>query len=522
MKKDYLFYIIISVFFAFTYYYTFDSKLDLNGDNATYLRLAKNIADGHGYSSKTPDGYLPTGVFPPGYSFFLSVFMFLGIKSLVFFKVLNGLLLLGSLLLLYYFVKKSTQSKALAFVTSFLCVFSPLLLYFSGIAMSEMLFLFFSVACMLALFNYAQQNKKEWWKSHWFYLAIVFSVGAYYVRAVGMAAFLAVIVFFLFRKEWKQAVCGLAGIVVLVLPWVIRNSVHGIESRYFGTIMMVNPWRPEKGTISSFSELFDKMPKNFDETVIKGFKEVLFPFLQIDYGTTSGILAIIGGLIIVAAVFYGAWQFKHVRWALIAYLLGHIGFFLLWQGGNGARYVTPIAPFVFICFYTGIYAVLRQFIFKKENSFSVNLPYAFLIMVFFMIAPIKSLAARMKQPYPSAYQNYFRIAEEMQKQLSAKNVICCCRKPELFGYYAPDIYATNYLYSVEPDEVIRDLLKKKINYVILEQLGYGSTPRYLVPAIVKYPDLFPQVWHLQNPDTFLLGFDQKKAKEILGSDKQIK
>ena len=515
MKKEYIFYILISVFFAFTYYYALDLKLDLNGDNANYLRFAGSIANGHGYSTMTTNGYTPVSHYPPGYSFFLSIFMLFGIKNLVFFKILNGLLLLGSLLLLCYISRKTIQSQPLAFTASFLAIFSPLLLHFSGMAMSEMLFLFLSVVCIVALFKYTQQQEKKWWKSYWFYLAIACSAGTYYVRTVGMATFLAVILFFLFRKEWKQAICSCAGMVVLILPWIIRNSIHNIESRYFGTIMTVNPWRPEEGNISSFGELIEKMLTNFDETVIKGFKEVLFPFMQINYSSTSDFFAIVGGLLIVVVIFYGAWQLKPIRWALIAYMAGHIGLFMLWHGGNGARYVVPIAPFIFVCFYAGIYAGVRKFLLKKENSLSVNFPYAFLILVFFMFTPVKSLANQSKQPYPLAYQNYFNIAKEMQKQLSGNKAICCCRKPELFMYYAPDIYAINYVYSENPDDVIRDLIKKNVTYVVLEQLGYGSTPRYLFPAIKQHEDLFSQLWHLQNPDTFLLSFNLKKAKEKL-------
>ena len=50
MKKYLLIGITVftAVFFV-VYSYAFDSKLDLNGDNAQYIMLARNIADGFGY-----------------------------------------------------------------------------------------------------------------------------------------------------------------------------------------------------------------------------------------------------------------------------------------------------------------------------------------------------------------------------------------------------------------------------------------------------------------------------------------
>ncbi len=514
MKRNYILLALFAVVFVGVYIYAFDSKLDLNGDNANYIRLAQSMADGNGYSSPTVDGLKPASHFPPGYSTFLSFFMWMGIQNLVFFKALNGILLFVSLLLLFFIVQRSTQNKSLAFVAVLIPVFSPQLQHFANMVMSEMLFLFFSVLCIYALFQYARKEKPCFWTSPWFYVAFASAAFSYHVRTVGMATILALVVFFLFRKEWKQAVFSLLGVVLLVLPWVIRNSVYGIESRYFGTIMTVNPWRPESGTISTFGEFFQKLINNFDETVIKGFKEILFPFMNIDYGVVSGFLAVVGGLLILAVVFYGAWNIKEVRWALIALLVGHIGLFMLWHGGNGSRYVVPVAPFIFICFYTGLYSIIRRFIIRKENKVAQYVPYVFLILVLPMLQPVKTQAMVSGQPYPSAYQNYFTMAKEMQKQLP-EGKVCCCRKPELFSYYAPKLYATNYLYSSNARELIGDLINKKVDFVILDQLGYSSTPLYLYPAIQQYPDLFPVIWHLPSPDTYLLKFEREKAKSLL-------
>ena len=84
-----------------SYTFLFDAKLDLNGDNATYISLARNLTAGHGYSDISPDGYHPVNHFPPAYSVFLALLMKLGISSLVGFKIANGVLLCVSLILLF-------------------------------------------------------------------------------------------------------------------------------------------------------------------------------------------------------------------------------------------------------------------------------------------------------------------------------------------------------------------------------------------------------------------------------------
>lgn len=519
MKSNRIYVLILGVLFTIIYTMIFDAKLDLNGDNAHYLNLAKNISDGLGYSNVTPNGAIPASHFPPGYSAFLSVFMLLGIRSLVFFKVLNGILLFVSLMGIFYLLYKITSNRVLAFVCTSLAIFSPHTLQFSSMVMSEMLFLFCSVACFYALYNYSAIEKEagRFRVSLWLGIAIVFAAYAYYVRAAGIALIFAIVIFFLFRKQWLRGIAVCGGILLLLLPWWIRNRAFGIESRYFGTIMTVNPWRPEEGSISSVGEFIRKMIANLDETVIKGFREILFPFIPVNYDVSSGIFEILTGLFVLGIILYGAWSLKPLRWMFIAYLLGQIGLFMLWHGGNESRYVIPIAPFIIACFYTGLYCLIISRV-KSLSKTAPYLPYVFLVMIFVLFPPVKALSVRAKEPYPPAYANYFTIAIEMQKQLP-KNTVCCSRKPEFFTYFAPDLYSINYLYSTETEEVIKDLIDKNVDYVVLEQLGYASTVRYLYPAIQANGELFDLVWKLPNPDTYLFKFNREKAVEKLAKSR---
>ena len=93
MMKKYLPYLVLALVFVASYQFCFDSKLDLNGDNASYIQLARTLSEGHGYSNASPSGFTPASHFPPGYPAFLSFFMMLGIDNLIFFKILNGILL---------------------------------------------------------------------------------------------------------------------------------------------------------------------------------------------------------------------------------------------------------------------------------------------------------------------------------------------------------------------------------------------------------------------------------------------
>ncbi len=77
-----------------------------------------------------------------------------------------------------------------------------------------------------------------------------------------------------------------------------------------------------------------------------------------------------------------------------------------------------------------------------------------------------------------------------------------------------DAFVTNYKYSLDDKEVIQQFVDKDVKYVVLDQLGSSSTPRYLIPAITNNNELFQVINHKKNPDTYLLSFNIEKAKEI--------
>lgn len=514
--KKYILPLIISLVFVGIYSYSFDTKPDINGDNAQYIRLANVLVSGLGYSDVGINGITPANNYPPGYPFILSILMRLGFTSIVQFKLINGLFLLSSVLMLYSVVRRITKSDTIPFIAAVLTLFSPRLINFSFMAMSEMSFLFFSVLALYSLYEYSEENNgKEFWKSKYFYIAVISSVISYYIRSIGVSTIVATLTFFAFRREWKQLIASVGGVILLYLPWTIRNAVLGLESRYLGTIMTVNPWRPELGSVSTVGEMANKMINNFDETVIKSFKVVLFPFSPTNFKVPSTTLMVLVGLIIFAITIYGAWKMGRMRYFLLAFLLANIGVFLLWHGGNQTRYVVPIVPYIFICFYLAIIDMYKLIFKDREKVVYKYLPFCLLLLAIPMTKDFKQLHINATNPYNPKIGTYFDILKSASNNLP-KGTIICCRKPEFISLFAKDLLGINYLYSLDPEEVIKDLIKKRVEFVVLDRIGYASTVRYLKPAIDNNIELFTVVARTTEPETFLFAFDRDKAIEKYG------
>ncbi len=491
--------------FVLTYIYIYDSKLDLNGDNFEYINLAKSLIQGKGYALPYSNDFPPSNWFPPGYSSILAGIMLIMGTSISALKIMNGLLFLAGILIMYRLIITLYNNKALAFTLALLVTLNCGLLRFSTIIMSEIPYLFFS----LLTFYYVIKLNEEipFYKSKYFYGVLLSSVATYYLRNIGIVLVAAIAMQWLLEKKWKQAGVYIIGFVLLYLPWIIRNSMLGLKSRYVSTMMAANAWRPEQGELNTVGSFLDKMLTNFVDTVVKGFAEVVFPFIN---PNETPFIVLIGSVVLILT-FIGAWKLKRYRTLFLFYLLGNIAIFLVWHEGNSSRYVWPLAPFLTICLLGGVYQVVVN-LRKKQNKLAPHyLPYLLLPLAVLNAFGLKQIhAMAMEKDYEPAYRNYFDMADYVKK-LNNNQLMVACRKPGMFHYFS-DGFVTNYKDTESDRELITDLIDKKVDYLVLEKLGYSSVYRYLRPAVEKNQDLFQVVYFKENPNTFLLKFDIEKAK----------
>jgi hypothetical protein len=500
--------LLVFVFFI-VYKFIFNKHLDLNGDNFDYINLAKSILEGHGYRSPYTPAYLPANHYPPGYSVLLAITMFFVGKNMVILKILNGLFFIGSILLLNLTFDKITNNKILAFSVSIILILNSGLLGWSTILMSEIPYLFFSSLGFYFIVKFYEKGPLHFWKSKNYYFIILTLITTYYFRSIGIALLGAFLIFSLLKGKWKSSLGVLAGFTLLYLPWIIRNKVLGLKGRYMHAVLAVNNWRPEEGQINSVGQFIDKMLVNFYDTVIKGFSEVLFPFVNWN-GQTKSLIMIVGSIILLLTLF-GALRMKKYRFFILFYILGNIFVFLMWHSGNGSRYVWPLAPFIAYCFFYGLIEIIS--LITNNSTLVKRISFATLFIGLFFIPKLKELNEKASYGYPAAYSNYFNLAKSIKKA-NNKKLMICCRKPGMFHYFS-ETYVCGFANSLDDKVLINGLIKSNVDYVILDQLGYSSTARYLYPAIQKNQALFKVVSKTKKPETYILQFDKDKSKQKL-------
>lgn len=500
---DWLYLVLIVGAFLLIYQYVFNPKINLGGDNAGYYILGKAIATGEGFTDiHKPHKPVHTH-FPPGYPFVMSIFMQIA-DSINFIKTVNGLFLLGATLLFYFLLKEFTGDRRLAFAGSFLGLFNMHLLSYSTIMMSEIPFLFFTT---LSFYLFVRSQKaRDFFKHPAFYGLIITSVLSYHIRSIGIAMVVGLAIYLLFSKKFKYLAGYLAGFALLSLPWYLYSSSVSKGGGYLASLMNANPYRPEEGKLD-FMGFLERIWENLQRYLGKEIPNGLFPFIDVDYKADVLPQEIIVGVLILGLIIFGLFRMKRYSMLLFWYMLGNFGIFMLWpEVWFGIRFMLPLIPLMLFLMSYGILQLL-QISAQRLKIKARPSPFLILLFIFVFLPQVKLLKASAERPMVPKYSNYFEVAQYVNRSLPA-NAIVACRKPTLFYLYAQR-EVTKYRNEKDYTKLLDHLDTLGTTHIVIDQLGYSSTGRYLVPAIQANPVKFRNIYQAPKPDTYLLTFNNQ-------------
>lgn len=550
----FLYLIILSFTFKGTYERIFDKKVHLGGDNAGYYIYGKSIAKGEGYKAIHTKDRVKANHFPPGYPTLIAVVMKTFSGKVTTIKAANGFFMWAALIVLFFLFRALTKNIHLSFIACLLAAYNFHMLEYSTIMMSEIPFVLFSALSLLlfALSDFTKPFYKNWL----FGLFVLSLVFAFYIRTLGVSLVISFTLILLIQKHWKYAGVLVVAFILLVSPWQIRSHSLGGNS-YVKQLLMKNPYRPELGPmeISDWPERFVMNAKRYFALEI--YNGVL-PFENIDYkqcvaqlkleadteeqaDSTARAQAIafekltleekeksaaqrgmagskveisaqdyLFTVLLLLLMAFGLFRLKDY-WILIGlYLAGTFGILFLWpEAWFGIRFMLPLVPILIMLALNGIVQIplLASELLKKKPIWilSVVLPLLVLASLHGKFEKrVVELENRAKGVYISKFKNYFDIATWANKNIP-KDAVVSCRKAQLFYLYA-DRWVTGFKNTLDQEELIEGLKDNEVTHVVLDQLGYASTSRYLYPAIKKYPGKFKVIHQLKNPDTYIMEF----------------
>ena len=496
----YLYASLIIVVFGWVYAAIFDKDLEVMGDNATYYILGKALFQGAGYTHINAPEAPPANGLPPGYPALIALTMALWSSDFVAIKLVNGIFLLLSVLTLFALARTLSGSVHLAFVVSLAALFNGHLLRWSTLMMSEISFLFFSLAALLVYTRLGEEN----FKRPQIYFLLLCLVAVFYIRTMGVALMLAICVMLAWHRQWRYLAFLVVGCSAAVLPWSIRGQRLG-GNPYIDQLLSVNPYQPELGGVG-LGDLVERVFHNAKRYIFREIPDGLLCHVERDWSTGSVPSDWLLGVLLIALSTYGLYKLPKHRRLLAVYMGGTGGILLLWpQVWMGTRFLLPLIPILLLGVLNAVYALGLLVVNKVRSAVPPASPLALLPVLLIYAPDVSYMHLLVSQgAFASAWTNYFDLARWTAAN-TAPDAIVACRKPSLFYLYS-NRKTVVYKFTPDIEELLDDLRQRQVDYVVAENLGYSTTPRYLVPAISQRAEQFAAIYKLDDPATWLLEF----------------
>ncbi len=508
-----MFLLIGLVTLIITFFYVsqtaFDKKVSLAGDNAGYYILGKSLAQGTGFTNTHDKQLRAHNHFPVGYPLIIAATIKLFSDKTDVVKVANLVFFFLSISLLFFITHLCSGNYYVPFLVCLYTLLNYHLLSFSVIMMSEVPFMFFTLLC---IFIYLKIDFNQPIQRNWLFFVLVVLVSiCYHVRSTGLALFVAMAVGIALNKHKNYLIVHIVGFVALGTPWFLRTQSLGGNS-YMRQLVLRNNYRPEQGKME-FLDWFSRVWDNFSRYITREIPSGNFNFISVaspedPYRIKEWII----GIAIASLMVIGLIKLKRHQSIIVLYLLATFGILMLWPTQwYGVRFMLPLVPLLLFLFIQGLTEGLIDIGKRLSIIHTPMKVYTFMIVIGLLGSfrygshALTRLEAKAKQPYAPSFDNYFKLAKWVKKYASDSS-ITVCRKGQLFHMFS-DKFVAGYKNTLNTAEQIEYFKKINVDYVVLDQLGYSSTVRYLYPAIKQYPAKFKVIQHLKNPDTYLLKFN---------------
>ena len=273
-------------------------------------------------------------------------------------------------------------------------------------------------------------------------------------------------------------------------------------------MMYKNPYRRELGKME-FTDWFTRLFKNIERYITHEIPSGCLSFIEVQYNDPVAFSEWVTGILMLTLILFGLWKLKVSRTIMFSYLLGSFGIMFLWpEVWFGIRFIMPVIPILLVLLGYGLYVIIIWLLEKVnvKNSFVVQVvvPLSFLLAIPLFKPSIDALHEKASYGYPPKYQAFFDLAKWTHDNLPDSAVVSS-RKPGLF-YLFSSRYSHSYARVANREEIIEGFIKSGVDYVVVDELGYSSTPRYLVPAIRSYPMKFKTVKQMGESKTYLFEF----------------
>ncbi len=537
---------LISLIFCFL---MFDAKVSIGHDDSLYIMAGHKYASnffGYWYSDNAPL-----------YVMFLALPISLFGLNLMLLKLLSVLFFVLSIWVLFSAFKNRIPH--LILITSiFIYATNFFALSYASLTYTETFFLLIQSTFFMVFFRFIDHLPEkdstfsELGKNalKWLFLGFMMFL-LYFTKTVGIGTFLAVAAYFLFQKEWKNALATVVsfGAIYAVIEG-LKKVLWGSKITNFAQsniLFLKDAYDPSKGK-EDLAGFIDRFFGNVVIYLSGRFWEILG--FKKENGEFPAPLAFFTVVLLVIGLIVALRKKQKYVLATALYsasLLG-ITFFALQTSWGQGRLVMVYLPLLLMVMFFGFYNL-----FNKKSNASFQFFYFVFLAIFLWINTSTTIKKASKnipivkknliqgdkfEGYTDDYKNFLMLSEWCADSLPKGSLVASRKAPMSFVYgrgmeFYP-IYKVNF--PRDADSILTKLKEQKVTHVIFANLrldpkrsgdvmstipaGYPSIygaymdqdqksiintmQNYFSPVAQKYPLKFELVKQMGNDEEALL------------------
>jgi hypothetical protein len=487
---------------------TFDPRLYINGDNVSYMFLARDVLAGELW---------PSSKFPPLFPWLLApVQWIVGVlrsgataappsESLIAQKLLVLGFYAGAIVFVIRILRRRVPLPA-GPVVAFVAVTLLPVVEYAHYVMSEIPYLFFLAGSLDAAdrvlasaprdragdpksIGVALRTRTVWELALWV-------AAGFYTRSAGVSAGIGIGIALLARRRFGPALAYAAAFTLLALPWMVIGLTREAGNPYIDQFLLVNPYYPEFGRIDArglleriwfnlraYGELHipaSLVPFPYRSTYSSAVWQKTPPPLWL---TIPILLAILAGSIRTLR------RFDPAAWGVIVSIL----LVLIWPPVWAAnRFLIPLAPILFWILWEGLRIDIGRTAIWSRGRAVVSAAF-----VAHGLLVLRNYEAETRE-YDPVWKNYFATIDWIAEN-TPPDAHVIDRKP---GFVEFSSGRSSETFPREPDldRMIDFFRTSEADYVLLNRLPYDDIGRYLVPVVNQRREHFEVVFQINDPE----------------------
>lgn len=481
----------------------------VGGDNATYLALAKGLAEQGRYVDMWDPAMRPHTQYPPLWPAFLAVLWTVGLRGWMVMKVVVLLCSVAAVGLSYLWLRRTT-TPGLAFGAALILAMAPGVLDLSHWELSDqpawvLTMLAFWASTHLAGAPERERDTVERHHGLWLGVLVAGVVLGNFIRSAGLPLVGAAAAWLGLRRKWRDLVVLIAVFLPFAIAWWWWGKTHGAPG-YTSFLWFKDPYMPALGNVGMMGML-ERMLKNVERytgyhlNVVLLWNSTFLYFVTVPFC----LLAVAG------------WA-RRLRSPGLAevWVPPYVGLLLVWPSTwSGERFLLPLLPLM-LCYAGEAVRDLAGLL--RVPPLKVAAPLAAAALLLLLSLPgvggvvragraCSEIYARgdMVPCMNQEYTDFLKLAEMSKGRLPPGSVVLS-RKATFF-YALSGYQSRTYPLSASPDTFFAFARQSGAQYVVLDMIR-DLAPLYLHPVVFTRREEFCVVPGLTREAAFMLRIER--------------